>query len=321
MGFFKNLKLAWSTFTKMAEETDVGQQFAQTGLGSMLNKLTGKHLTGAEREANQFSAEQAQIQRDYETEMSNTAYQRQVADMQAAGVNPALLYGSGASGASTPSGSAPSSVAPNSGTSMSELMQLFMMPAQKRLIEAQASNTDALTDKARADTEQMKLVNKYYPQVTETQIDKMLAEIGVDEERVKEIRSNVNLNDLNAELLKVDKVIKDAEANEASAFFKARREFEEAQTDKSKAEKAELVVRAAMEELEKNYMSHTNTKMGSATVIAIAAALGTLLSGFSFGEKESIFEGWNSVADKFKSWTKKYGSKLGDWIDKPKRVF
>lgn len=321
MGFFKNLKLAYSLLTQKAEESDVGQQFSETGLGSMINKLTGKHLTGAEREANQFSAEQAQIQRDYETEMSNTAYQRQVADMQAAGVNPALLYGSGASGASTPSGSAPSSVAPNSGTSMSELMQLFMMPAQKRLIEAQASNTDALTDKAKADTEQMKLVNKYYPQVTETQIDKMLAEIGVDEERVKEIRSNVNLNDLNAELLKVDKVIKDAEANEASAFFKARREFEEAQTDKAKAEKAELVVRTAMEELEKNYMARTNTKMGSATVIAIAAALGTLLSGFSFGEKPSTFEGWNSVAEKFKSWAKKYGSKLGDWIDKPKRLF
>lgn len=80
---------------------------------SLVNKYTGVGLTGAEREANAFTAEQAQIDRDWQTDMSNTAFQRQVADMQRAGVNPALMYGgAGSSGASTPSGASASSVSP-----------------------------------------------------------------------------------------------------------------------------------------------------------------------------------------------------------------
>lgn len=81
--------------------------------GSLLGKYAGTNLTGAEREANAFTAQQAQINRDWQTEMSNTAFQRQVADMQAAGINPALAM-SGSSGASTPSGAAGSSVSPGS---------------------------------------------------------------------------------------------------------------------------------------------------------------------------------------------------------------
>ena len=52
----------------------------------------------------QWSADQAKINRDFQFEMSSTAYQRAVADMQKAGLNPALLFSSG-SAASSPAGS------------------------------------------------------------------------------------------------------------------------------------------------------------------------------------------------------------------------
>lgn len=54
------------------------------------------------RNAMAFSADQAQLDRDFQERMSNSAYQRAVADMRKAGINPILAYSQG--GASTPGG-------------------------------------------------------------------------------------------------------------------------------------------------------------------------------------------------------------------------
>jgi len=55
-----------------------------------------------QRETNKANAQQAQIQQGFQREMSDTAYQRAVADMKAAGLNPMLAYSQG--GATTPVG-------------------------------------------------------------------------------------------------------------------------------------------------------------------------------------------------------------------------
>lgn len=85
---------------------------------------TGSGLTTAQMEQNaftmqqqnaqqQFNADQAALNREWQERMSNTAYQRGTADMVAAGLNPAMMYGGSAASASTPSGSAASSAAPS----------------------------------------------------------------------------------------------------------------------------------------------------------------------------------------------------------------
>lgn len=66
-----------------------------------------------QEDSQSFNSEEAQKSRDYQTEMSNSAYQRQRADLEAAGYNPLLAINSG--GASTPSGATASSSAQSVG--------------------------------------------------------------------------------------------------------------------------------------------------------------------------------------------------------------
>lgn len=85
---------------------DVGRAFVDpigtaTG-GSVLDYVPGVGDARAQERANEANIKQAELNREFQERMSSTAYQRAMADMGQAGLNPMLAYQQG--GASAPSG-------------------------------------------------------------------------------------------------------------------------------------------------------------------------------------------------------------------------
>lgn len=166
-GFFDRAK---ETFTDMSNEP-TNDPFA-----SLLNKSTGANLTGAEMAQNQINIQEAQKQRDWEEYMSNTAHQRSVADMQAAGINPAMVYANGSSGASTPSGAAASSAGAMP-VDFQNIINAMMLPSQLKLMKAQTKKLTEETDNVKVER------------------DKMLQDIDNAKATYNEIVSRTDLND------------------------------------------------------------------------------------------------------------------------------
>lgn len=98
-----------------AQQGDIARDFNMTAMRDTMDfNANQAHQAqsfnaGEAMKARDWAGEQAGIQRNYQTEMANTAWQRGIADMKKAGINPILAASLG--GASTPQGSMPTGAA------------------------------------------------------------------------------------------------------------------------------------------------------------------------------------------------------------------
>lgn len=121
------------------------------------NKVNNKNTSALLNYQNQFNEYMANKQMAFQKDMSNTAYQRAIADMKAAGINPMVAAANGhLSPASSPSGSSASSVSVSPNKSR---------VAQSILGSATAKFASQITD-------------KFMPNYREEKLDKGLDRLG-----------------------------------------------------------------------------------------------------------------------------------------------
>lgn len=149
-------------------------------IGTYMTNEANKDMSRENRASN---IQEARESRKWQEKMSNSAYQRSMQDMKAAGLNPMLAYQQG--GASTPSGATASSTAPimeNAlGAGISTALETRRLKKELDATDSQTSLNNAISATQRAQTK----LNETNAKVAERNVKALDAQLPAIKQRAK----------------------------------------------------------------------------------------------------------------------------------------
>lgn len=260
-------------------------------LGGFFSALTkrflGTELTGAEREQNAFNAEQASIDRAFQSAEaekarnwqeqqylqynSPSALVRQYAD---AGINPALIAGGNMPAASTSTAAPSGAAAAGSGNGspidfVTAIIDFFKLGSEIKKTQAETENIKENTEKTKTET-------NWIDRLNDLGLRKGESEISLNDARKGEIEANINL--INEQILQVNSET-NLNNNERKMLMAAQSALAFAQ--KTLAEKQLSSLKLDM--IEKQWRSDFIDKFNMSPELAgsLASAVGSALGGLT----------------------------------------
>ena len=151
------------------------------------------------REQNIFNKYEAQRAREWNQQMDSTKYQRTVADMQAAGVNPALAM---QGGVTTQAASNATASAANVGPAQIDLSQVAQLAMQSKQLQIQDKLADAEIRVKNADADLKEKDAKVRDDYNNLMMEGMKISNNLNESQISQIRANIGKIGEEVELLK-----------------------------------------------------------------------------------------------------------------------
>lgn len=268
---------------------------------NMSHKFFGAGMTTQQKE-------EMAAQYDYQRSLNKAAIPDQVAGMNEAGVNPALMYGS----ASTASPASAPSANP-SAASLSELVALATLPAQLGIMKAQKENIEANTGNVeqRTKTEEQETIirsiaAKYGAALNDAQINELKARAevhgtlsGLQQAQENKVKTETQAQEITNTLLN-EKMLAEINQMNMSARYSA--------------------AQALFTSIQANYAQKNNVLMSSNDIVTLATYILDIFGlgkgdAYSFvgrgvgiiqSANDAISDGIKSASDWFDNWLNKH---------------